>query len=287
MSHSSYFFQKKEEFDRGVFEIRTLLRGRDPASLPRGECALFAKKYEALEALCRDMCELSRTDATKEHYKGLTVRLGERARTLRLLAEGKSTKATPDEQRARLIEEFDKRRDEIRRRLDKRRIDSLSPSELEGLAKKYERLAFVAKSISEIARTPSDEKRYGEFYEKLMCRSAELLSMARKLSTKEKKKSAPAPAEATQAASTASAGEDTRERKIKAFRSLSLSLSGDYQRLVTLATELSASALGDEEREEYEYFKRYLAEGYEFYEAVMKKEIQALSADDILSLETK
>ena len=159
MSQSNYFFRVKEDFDRGVYELRTLLRGRDPAALPRSECAAFAAKYESLEKQCRDMCELSRTDASKRHYQDLAVRLGERARTLRLIGAGKSTKATPDERRARLCEEFEKRRAEIRRRLDKRKLDTLSAAELEALAKKYEKLAFVAKSISEIARTPSDEEK--------------------------------------------------------------------------------------------------------------------------------
>ena len=265
------------------------MRGRDPANLPRSECADFAKRYETLEKLCRDLCDLSRTDASKRQYQDLAIRLSERARTLRLLAAGKSTKATPDERRARLSEEFEKRRNEIRHRLDKRKLETLSAADLEALAKKYEKLAFVAKSISEIARTPSDEEKYGDFYEKLMCRSAELMARAKKLTPKEKKKdsqggAAAAPPEKT---TTVSSTEDARTRALRAFRSLSLSLSSDYQRLVSLAEELSASAIRDEERDEYEYFKRYLTEGAEFYEAVMKKEISTLSADDILALETK
>ena len=281
----SYFFQKKEAFDRGVYEVRTLLRGRDVATLPRAECAKFAERYEALQALCLDMCSLSRTDASKTQYQDLAVRLGERARTLRMLASGKSIKATPEERRARLTEEFEKRRAEIKKRLGQRRLESLSASELESLAKKYEKLAYVARSISEIARTQTDEKKYAEFYEKLMCRSAELLASAKKLSARERKKSTPAAT--SEGKPELSQTEDLRTRKLRDFRSLSLSLTSDYSRLVALATELAASAVSDSEREEYEYYQRYLAEGAEFYEAVIKKEIQTLSADDILALETK
>ncbi len=294
----SFFFEKKECFERGVSEVRFLLKGRDVATLPRRECALFAEKYENLEKLARELCELSRTSASKEQYASLATRLGERAHTLRLLASGKSKKATPDERRANMLAEFEKHYQDIKKRLRSRKIEDLSGAECEALAKKYEKLATLAKGISAIARTDADIKKYGEFYEKLMCRVAELSALARKKSGSQKKKTKSEDAPEKQSGAThekkadtprasASSFRDERAEKAQAYASLSLSLSSDYARMISLVRDLSASAIHDSEREEYEYLTRYLTESAEFYEAVIKKEIKTLSPDEILSLETK
>ncbi len=285
----SSFFEKKEIFERGVAEVRTALRGRDVTTVPRSECGPLSIKYESLATLARELCELSRTSLSKEQYSAYAVRLSERAHTLKLLASGKSSKATPDEKRRQMLEEFERRTQDIKKRLRSRAPEELTGTECEALAKKYEKLALLARSIADIARTEADEQKYSEFYEKLMCRVAELNALARKKNKKKgeetppkrEKKQDPTPTEPTPKR------EPTKEERLRALQSEAEGLSLSYEKLIREYQSLEESALSESEREEYAYFIRYFTESAEFFEAVRKKEIKTLSPDEILSLQTK
>lgn len=291
---TSTFFEKKELFERGVAEVRTFLAGRDVTKVPKRECGALALKYESLATLARELCELSRTASSKAQYTAYATRLAERASTLKLLASGKSAKATPDEKRRLLLEEFDKRTQDIKKRLRSRAPEELTVAECEALAKKYEKLAHLAHAIADIARTEADEQRYNEFYEKLMCRVAELGAIARKKSKKTKGKavdativSEPKGSPEAEAPETTQKKEPTREERIATLREESAELSKAYENLLRGYSELEETALTESEREELAYFVRYFTESAEFYEAVRKKEIKTLSPDEILSLQTK
>ena len=290
----SLFFEKKALFERGVGEVRALLAGRDITSVPTNECALLSEKYETLAKLAYELCELSRTTPSKEQYAAFATRLNERATTLKMLACGKSHKATPDEKRRQLLEEFEKRTADIKKRLRSRTPQELTGAECEALSKKYEKLALLAKSIASSARTEADEQKFSEFYEKLMCRVAELNAFARKKNKKGKaedvaptkksdkkgegESSSPAPEKKK---------EPTKEERMRALREQSEELSRAYESLIRGYRELEQMALCDSEREEFSYFIQYFTESAEFYEAVRKKEIRTLSPEEILSLDTK
>ena len=300
---SSSFFEKKEIFERGVAEVRTALRGRDVTTVPLSECGTLAKKYESLATLARELCELSRTAASKEQYTAYAVRLGERASTLKLLASGKSPKATPDEKRRQMLEEFEKRTQDIKKRLQGRAPEELTLAECEALAKKYEKLATLARSIANIARTETDEQKYSEFYERLMCRVAELSALARKKGKKAKQPTAlkkagtraDAPTQEpkpTQPSADAPTVTETPRSPSKAELLSTLAdtvegVSVQFESIIRAYQKLEAEALSDEEREEYAYFVRYFTESAELFEAVRKKEIKTLSPDEILSLQSK
>ena len=293
---TSTFFEKKEEFERGVAEVRASLRGRDVTTVPKRECGVLSLKYESLATLARELCELSRTASSKEQYTAYATRLAERASTLKLLAQGKSTRATPDEKRRQMLEEFDKRTIDIKKRLSSRKPEELTGAECESLSKKYEKLAQLARALADMARTEADEQRFSEFYEKLMCRVAELNVLARKKNKKAKKSEpSPSPEKADTKGSTSedapkapkAKAEPTREERIAALIEESEALSRAYERLIRGYSELEETALTESEREELSYFVRYFTEGAEFYEAVRKKEIKTLSPDEILSLQSK
>ena len=291
---TSTFFEKKELFERGVAEVRTSLAGRDVTKVPKRECGVLALKYESLATLARELCELSRTTSSKAQYTAYATRLAERASTLKLLASGKSAKATPDEKRRLMLEEFEKRTQDIKKRLRSRTPEELTGAECEALSKKYEKLAGIARDIAAIARTEADEQKYNEFYEKLMCRVAELSAIARKKAKKKKgevasstKVDTPKGTPEGEATETPKKKELTREERIVALAKESAELSKAYENLLRGYSELEETALTEGEREELAYFVRYITESAEFYEAVRKKEIKTLSPDEILSLQTK
>lgn len=287
---TSSFFEKKEIFERGVAEVRTALHGRDVATIPKAECGVLYKQYETLATLAKELCELSRTASAKEQYSAYALRLSERASTLKALASGKSPKATSDEKRRQMLEEFDKRTQDIKKRLRSRTMEELTSAECETLAKKYEKLALLAHSIADMARTEADEQKYNEFYEKLMCRVAELQVLARKKSKKAKVPPSPKKAEkksdevVTAQPPSQEVAQDvpTRESRLAKVKSTASTIFLEYEQLIRDYQSLESTALSDEEREEYAYFIRYFTESAEFFEAVRKKEIPLLSPDEIL-----
>ena len=301
----SLFFEKKEIFERGVDEVRVALRGRDVTTIPQAECGALAKKYKVLATLAGELCTLARTSSSKEQYTAYATRLSERANTLALLAKGKSTKATPDEKRRELLEEFNKRTEDIKKRLRSREPKQLTAEECETLSKKYEKLALVAGAIAKIARTEEDEQRYSEFYERLMCRVAELSALARKKGKKKgageektpasvQKKSQKKPPEDTvpEADTTPTREEEHTQGMSEEERRLALMREAEaiflaYENLIRGYASLEEGTLSEEERAEYAYFIRYYTESAEFFEAVRKKEIKTLSPEEILSLQTK
>lgn len=283
------FFEKKEVFERGVAEVRTLLRGRDVTTVPRTECGALSAKYEHLATLARELCDLSRTSSSKEQYTAFAVRLSERASTLKLLSAGKSPKATPDEKRRTLLEEFERRTQDIKKRLRQRTPEELTGAECEALSKKYEKLALVARQIAEISRTVADDKKYSEFYERLMCRVAELNAIARKKNKKGKVEEPTPKRTKTEEIPPAppKPKEPTPKERARALQKEAEAISSSYEKLIRAYQSLEEGALSDAEREEYAYFIRYFTESAEFFEAVRKKEIKTLSPDEILSLQTK
>ena len=297
---SSTFFEKKELFERGVAEVRASLSGRDVTKVPQRECGALALKYESLAALARELCELSRTASSREQYTAYATRLAQRATTLSLLARGKG-KTTPDEKRREMLEEFDRRTQDIKKRLRSRSPSELTGTECEALSKKYEKLAGLAKAIAAMARTEADEQTYCEFYERLMCRVAELNAIARKKNKKNKtevaspvgeaatpkRKSAQEPTPVEEAPEAPKPSEPTRQERIASLAKESERLSEAYEGLIRSYRALEETALSEVEREELAYFVRYFTESAEFFEAVRKKEIQTLSPDEILSLQTK
>ena len=173
----------------------------------------------------------------------------------------------------------------------------------EALAKKYEKLATLARSIANIARTETDEQKYSEFYERLMCRVAELSALARKKGKKAKQPTTPKKAgtradahtqepKPTQPSADAPTVTETPRSPSKAELLSTIAdtvegVSVQFESIIRAYQKLEMEALSDEEREEYAYFVRYFTESAELFEAVRKKEIKTLSPDEILSLQSK
>ena len=293
----SLFYEKKELFERGVSEVRTQLAGRDITTITVKECKVLYQKYEELASFARELCGLSHTTFLKEQYSAYAGRLGERATMLKLLSEGKTPKATIEEKRGQMLEEFEKRTADIKKRLRSRTLEELNATECEALSKKYEKLALLAKSIASLSKIEAEELKYREFYEKLMCRVAELNAMFRKKSKKGKgqeetkakkgdKKSGPEMAPSASTPKEPPKKEPTKEERILTLQRECEQLSRAYESLIRGYHELETIAISDGEKEEFAYFVHCFTESAEFFEAVRKKEIQPLSPEEIL-IETK